>query len=81
MQDIVEKERVPLHLQTLYLRISKDQYHFLKFILEGYDGLALLSKDKEDIVRILYPIEMYDDLILLLGSVSRRIRSTGPDCN
>jgi len=65
-------------LHILYLRISIDQYHFLKFILEGYDGLAILSKDKDDIVLLRYPVELHRDLLLLLASVSKRIQSAAP---
>ena len=62
-----------LRLQTLHFRISIDQYHFLKFILEGYDGLALLSKKEDDIVLLRYPYEMHSELIQLLSSIRRRI--------
>jgi hypothetical protein len=64
-------------LQTLYLRISVDQYHFLKFILEGYDGLVLLSKKELDIVILRYPSEMMGDLIGLLSSIEKRICLSG----
>ena len=60
-------------LQTLHLRISISQYHFLKFILEGYDGLALLSKKENDIVLLRYPFEMHGELIHLLSSIGKRI--------
>jgi len=64
-------------LKTLYLRISVDQYHFLKFILEGYDGLALLSKKERDIVLLRYPSEMKKDLLQLLSSIQKRICLSG----
>jgi len=60
-------------LKTLYLRISVDQYHFLKFILEGYDGLAVLSKKEADMVLLRYPLEMQEDLMQLLSSIGKRI--------
>ena len=62
-----------IRLKTLHLRISINQYHFLKFILEGYDGLALLSKKESDIVLLCYPAEMQRDLIQLLSSIGERI--------
>ena len=60
-------------LKTISLRISVDRYHFLKFILEGYDGLALLSKKERDIVLLRYPSEMKKDLMQLLSSIGKRI--------
>ncbi len=62
-----------LRLQTLHFRISIDQYHFLKFILEGYDGLALLSKKEDDIVLLRYPYEMHSELTQLLCSIGKKI--------
>lgn len=32
-----------LETRKMYLRIDPGQIHFLKFVLEGYDGLAVLS--------------------------------------
>ena len=32
-----------LETRKMYLRIDPRQIHFLKFVLEGYDGLAVLS--------------------------------------
>ena len=62
-----------LRLETLHFRISIDKYHFLKFILEGYDGLALLSKKEDDIVLLRYPYEMHSELLQLLSSLGKRI--------
>jgi hypothetical protein len=60
-------------LETLYIRISMDQYHFLKFILEGYDGLGILSSGENDVVVLRYPGEMRKDLLQVLSSIGRRI--------
>ncbi|MFZ5759783.1 MAG: DUF4911 domain-containing protein [Thermodesulfobacteriota bacterium] len=30
-------------IRKLYLRISPRRIHYLKFLLEGYDGMAILS--------------------------------------
>ena len=65
----MDKER----LTTLYLRISADRYHFLKFILEGYDGLAILSKIDGDYVLLRYPLGMQSDLMCLLSSIGEKI--------
>ena len=58
-------------LNEVYLRISPSKFHFLKFILEGYDNLAILSsyKSSEGIVVIRYPQEMAQDIFQLLGSI------------
>jgi len=66
----MEKER----LNTLYIRISINQYHFLKFILEGYDGLGVLSSGENGVVIIRYPEEMQKDLLQLLSSIGRKIK-------
>lgn len=66
-------------LQTLYLKISRDRYHFLKFILEGYDGLAILSAAEDNIVLLRYPCELGEDLLHLLASISREIRPADGD--
>ena len=59
----------------LRLEISPDRIHFLKFILEGYDGLAILSTldARQGIVEIRYPVEMKNDLEKLLESISPQI--------
>jgi len=62
-------------LNEVYLRISPGKFHFLKFILEGYDNLALLSsfQGSDGVVVIRYPQEMAEDLFSLLGSVACHI--------
>jgi hypothetical protein len=63
------------NLDTIYLRISPGKFHFLKFILEGYDNLAILSsyQSENGIVVIRYPFEMARDLYELLGSLGRTL--------
>jgi hypothetical protein len=63
------------NLDTIYLRISPGKFHFLKFILEGYDNLGILSsyESAKGIVIIRYPAEMTQDLFGLLGSLSRTL--------
>jgi len=58
-------------LNEVFLRISPDKFHFLKFILEGYDNLAILSSYQisDGIVVLRYPREMSQDLFSLLGSL------------
>jgi len=59
----------------LRLRISPERIHFLKFILEGYDGFALLSTEnaEQGLVEIRYPPEIESDLKELLKSIEPHI--------
>ena len=59
----------------LRLEITPDRIHFLKFILEGYDGLALLSTVDagQGIVEIRYPSEIESDLKELLHNIGPQI--------
>ena len=58
-------------LDEVFLRIVPGKFHFLKFILEGYDNLAILSsfQSSEGIVVIRYPPELAQDIFDLLGSL------------
>ena len=62
-------------IEEVFLTIAKDRFHFLKFILEGYDGLALLSSVSGygSVVRIRYPSQMRSDLFALLSAISPQI--------
>ncbi len=57
---------------TLYCRIAPERIHFLKFILEGYDGLAVLSTHdrQKGIVTIRYPYEAQPMLLGLLEQLA-----------
>ena len=59
-------------LVELFLIIEPAQFHFLKFILEGYDNLAVLSSIKIEagLVRIKTSRESYPDLLELLTELS-----------
>lgn len=62
-------------LNELFLIISTDQFHFLKFILEGYDSLCTLSAVDmaKGVIRLRYPVEMQRDLFCLLEVLAKRI--------
>jgi len=62
-------------LSEVYLRICPGKFHFLKFILEGYDNLAILSsyQQLEGIVILRYPEEMACDFFNLLASLAEYI--------
>lgn len=59
----------------LQLEISPERIHFLKFILEGYDGLALLSTvdARQGIVIIRYPPGIEIELKELLHNIGPQI--------
>ncbi|MEE4241237.1 MAG: DUF4911 domain-containing protein [Desulfopila sp.] len=61
-----------MKLNTLYLHIRTDKFYFLKFILEGYDGLAILSSSgiRKDIVLVRYPEEQTEEVFALLSAVA-----------
>ncbi len=63
-------------LVDIYLIIDPGRFHFLKFILEGYDNLALLSsiKRKEGIVRVKTARESFHDVMILISAVSDSIK-------
>lgn len=61
-----------MHFHQLFLRIAHERYHFLKFILEGYDGICLLSTvpGTRGCVCLRYPAERKKDLFDLLTSLA-----------
>jgi hypothetical protein len=64
-------------LAEVYLRILPGKFHYLKFILEGYDNLAILSAYdcSAGVVVIRYPQEMALELFGLLGAIAAIINS------
>lgn len=65
----------PGPLSTLPLRIDPRRIAYLKCILEGYDGMALMStvnaKDGDILIR--YPSFFHDDLLAIIDDVALRI--------
>ncbi len=55
--------------------MAPERIHFLKFILEGYDGLAMQSTVdlKDGIVLLRFPPEMADDVAALLNDIAPAI--------
>lgn len=76
----VEKEKTG---RTLYVSffalINPEKIWFLKFILEGHDGLALLStlKREQGVVRLTVHRSRYTELVQLLKALSPAIRPAG----
>ena len=62
----------PAECASLRLHISPGRIHFLKFILEGYDGLGILSTIEvgRGLVEIRYPPETEEDLQMLLADIN-----------
>ena len=60
---------------SLQLEISPDRIHFLKFIMEGYDNLAIMSTvdARQGLVEIRYPPEVKKDLTDLLTEIASDI--------
>jgi hypothetical protein len=60
-----------MRCSTIYLRIDRQRISYLKFILEGYDGLGILStvEPKDGLVKITLPPEGYIELITLLSTL------------
>lgn len=63
------------NLETIFLRIAPDKFHFLKFIIEGYDNLAIISSEdnKAGIIKLRYPKEERKELFALLASLTPQI--------
>lgn len=64
-------------LESLHLRIAPDRFHYLKFIVEGYDNLAILSSvdSREGLVVLRYSDGLRKELFGLLGSIARELSS------
>jgi len=68
-----QNPQTSLHL--LYLRISPDKFHFLKFIIEAYDNIAILSSvdNREGIVVLRYSEGHKKELYALLSSIAAKL--------
>lgn len=64
------------NLRKLYLRILPDKFHFLKFIIEGYDNLGLLSStdSKKGVVLLRYPPLLEKEIFELLECISPKLK-------
>ncbi|MCI5158917.1 MAG: DUF4911 domain-containing protein [Candidatus Electrothrix sp. AUS1_2] len=58
-------------MYTFYLRIRSDRIALFRFLLEGYDGLAVLSTmdAKDGVVRLIVPASRYTELWDLLFAI------------
>lgn len=64
-----------MRLQTIEARINPERIHFLKFILEGYDGLAVLStlNEHEGRIKLAFPAESRLEVRTLLRDLGPQI--------
>lgn len=63
-------------LASLPVRIDPEQIYFLKFILEAYDNLAIMSTvDRlEGLVELKYPPELDNEVRQVLQSMAQRLK-------
>ncbi len=63
-------------LASCRIRIDPEQIYFLKFILEGYDNLTIMSTvDRtEGVVELKYPPELEQDVRQVLQSMAQRLK-------
>ena len=58
-------------MHTFFLRIRTDRISLFRFLLEGYDGLAVLSTvdGQQGLVRLIVPKGRYIELWALLAAI------------
>ncbi len=58
-------------MRTFYLRIRPDRISLLRFLLEGYEGLAVLSTVdvRQGLVKLIVPTGRYAELWELLAAI------------
>lgn len=63
-------------LASLRIRIDPEQIYFLKFILEAYDNLTIMSTvDRIDgVMELKYPLELEEDVKGVLQSMAQRLK-------
>ena len=63
-------------LASLRIRIDSEQIYFLKFILEAYDNLTIMSTvDRiEGVMELKYPPELEEDVKGVLQSMAQRLK-------
>ena len=63
-------------LVDTYYRIAPERFHYLKFILEGYDNLAVLSmiSSQSGVIRLKCSPDSLAELLQLLAAVSQDVK-------
>ncbi len=64
------------NLNSVFLRIASRRFYYLKFILEAYDNLAILSSvdSKAGLVVIKYPPGAEEHLFALLADIEPQLQ-------
>ena len=57
---------------AVHIRIPQNKISYLKFLLEGYDGLSILStlESSSGLIRLLVPHSRYPELFNLLSAIA-----------
>uniref|UniRef100_UPI0040560818 DUF4911 domain-containing protein n=1 Tax=Candidatus Electronema sp. TaxID=2698783 RepID=UPI0040560818 len=68
-------------MHTLFLRIRTDRISLFRFLLEGYDGLAVLSTIdvQQGLVRLIVPKGRHAELWTLLAAISGELAPANSD--
>ena len=63
-----------------FFLISSERIAFFRFILEGYDGLAILTTvdQRKGLVKVLVPDSRNDEFWSLMGYLGSRLKSPSP---
>ena len=63
-------------LVDTYYRIAPQRFHYLKFILEGYDNLAVLSSisNRSGLIRLKCMDDSLPELLTLLAEIAPEIK-------
>lgn len=66
-------------LSYIYARICPSRIYYLRFILEGYDGLAVLStvSTETGLVLLRFPKEARAEVVALLDDMANALTSQG----
>lgn len=64
------------NLIDTYYRIAPQRFHYLKFILEGYDNLAVLSSvsNQSGVIRLKCMADSLPELLQLLTDIAPEIK-------
>lgn len=56
----------------LQIQMAPERIHFLKFILEGYDNMAMQSTvdARQGLVELRYPLHFEEEVVALVDSLS-----------
>lgn len=68
-------------MHTLFLRIRTDRISLFRFLLEGYDGLAVLSTvdNQQGLVRLMVPKGRHAELWRLLAAICGELAPTNAE--